>query len=228
MDDPTVTLRARLREATQPAHLRLEAGLRLLEEPLNEARILRLLARFHGFHATWEPALRGVIPAHLLNVRVKLPLLERDLRSLGAADDFLRGLPACLEAVSCCRSEASAAGSLYVLEGSTLGGRVINRLLSGAPWYPAGGLAYWDPYGADTGKRWRETLVYLESLPPDWSDEVIASARATFDLLHSWLVPEPLLPQALVPEPLLPESSVSESLMPEPPTSGPLLQDVRR
>jgi len=228
MNDPTVTLRARLREATQPAHLRLEAGLRLLEEPLNEARVLRLLARFHGFHAAWEPALRGVIPAHLLKARLKLPLLERDLRILGAADDFLRGLPACLEAASFCRSEASAAGSLYVLEGSTLGGKVINRLLSGAPWYPARGLAYWDPYGADTGKRWKETLGYLESLPPGWSDEVIASACATFDLLHSWLLAQPRQPERPLPEPLLPECLVSESLMPELPTSGSLLQDGHR
>jgi len=198
MDDSPLTLHARLRDATQPDHLRLEGELRLLEEPLTQGRTLRLLARFHGFHRAWEPALEGVIPDHLLNARLKLPLLERDLRSLGAGDDFLRTLPACADAASLCRDEASAAGSLYVLEGSTLGGRVINRVLSGAPWYPATGLAYWDPYGAATGSRWKETLGYLESLPSGWSDEVIASACATFALLHSWLLTE-----ALSPEPLL-------------------------
>jgi heme oxygenase len=184
-----VTLRARLREATQPAHSRLEASLRLLDESATEADIRRLLGRFHGFHAAWEPALKGVVPDHLLDPRLKLPLLEHDLRSLGVADDLLHDLPACPGALSLCRGKAGAAGSLYVMEGSTLGGRVINRLLSKAPWYPMKGLTYWDPYGADTSLRWKETLDYLESLPATWSGEVVASAHATFVLLQSWLVP---------------------------------------
>lgn len=191
MNDPAVTLRARLREATQPAHTRLEAVLRLSEEQPAQAAILHLLARFHGFHTTWEPALKGVVPDHLLIARRKLPLLEHDLRILGAGDDFLHGLPACPDAPSLCRGEAGAAGSLYVMEGSTLGGRVISRLLSHTPWYPQEGLTYWDPYGADTGARWRETLAYLESLPAGWSDQVVASACATFAMLESWLQPLP-------------------------------------
>jgi heme oxygenase len=80
-----------------------------------------------------------------------------------------------------------------VLEGGTLGGRVIERVLAAAPWYPEGGLSYWNPYGNDTGKRWKETLDYLESLPVSWADEVIGSAEATFDLLERWLPLRPRL-----------------------------------
>jgi heme oxygenase (biliverdin-IX-beta and delta-forming) len=184
-----VTLHARLREVTQPAHLRLEASLKLLERPANAARMRRLLGRFHGFHASWEPALRGVVPESFLETRLKLPLLEQDLRSLGAEDELLRALPTCPGAVSLCRGQASAAGSLYVLEGSTLGGHVINRRLSDEPWYPPQGLTYWNSYGVDTGRRWKETLAYLESLPGAWSGEIVDSAHATFELLHSWLQP---------------------------------------
>jgi heme oxygenase len=189
MDDPATTLRARLRVATQPAHSELEASLWVLDEQAPKAVVMNLLGRFYGFHASWEPALKGVVPDHLLYPRLKLPLLDQDLRSLGAGDELLHALPACHAAASLCHNEASAAGSLYVIEGSTLGGRVISRLLSSASWYPPKGLAYWTPYGPETGRRWKETLSYLESLPAAWSDEVIASAHATFCLLQSWLPP---------------------------------------
>lgn len=161
----------------------------VLEEPVPADRIMRLLQRFHGFHATWEPALEGKVPEQMLLPRLKLPLLQADLRSLGADDSLLRALPSCPSAPALCQDQASAAGALYVMEGSSLGGLVIDRVLARAPWYPAGGLHYWHPYGRDTGKRWKETLDYLEALPACWSDEVIESANATFDLLQSWLPP---------------------------------------
>ena len=187
LDPGSATLRTRLREATRPAHARLEARLNLLDEPVPADRIMHLLQRFHGFHSAWEPALEGLVPTQLLQPRLKLPLLEADMRSLGAEENLLRTLPACPHAASLCSGRATAAGSLYVLEGSTLGGAVINPVLAHAPWYPMAGLRYWNPYGNQTGKRWKETLAYLESLPASWSDEVIQSANMTFDLLRSWL-----------------------------------------
>jgi heme oxygenase len=163
----------------------------MLQEPVPADRIMHLLERFHGFHSTWEPALEGLVPEELLSPRLKLPLLRADLRSMGADESLLRALPSCSAAPSLCTDRASAAGSLYVLEGSSLGGLVIERVLARSPWYPAAGLRYWQPYGSDTGKRWKETLHYLEALPASWSEEVIGSANATFDLLQSWLRAHP-------------------------------------
>jgi heme oxygenase len=120
--------------------------------------------------------------------RVRLALLREDLRRLGADDERLGALPRCVPAASLCRDAASAAGSLYVLEGSTLGGRIINRRLAAASWYPASGLRYWDPHGDNTGSRWKETLADLESLPAAWSGDIAGSAVATFEILHDWLV----------------------------------------
>ena len=163
--------------------------MRLLEEPLSAERIVQLLGRLHGFHATWEPALAAVIPERLLQPRLKLPLLQADLHSLGADERLVRTLPACPAAAVLCKDMATGAGSFYVLEGSTLGGRIIDQVLAGAPWYPAAGLRYWNPYREETGKRWKETLDYLESLPPSWSDRIIGSANATFEFLQAWLSP---------------------------------------
>jgi heme oxygenase len=183
-------LRDRLRQATQPAHQRLEVALGLLDQPVSPNRILSTLQAFHGFHAVWEPALALVLPAALLAPRLKLGLLERDLRLLGVPEASIRSSPTCGAAQMLCRSEAAAAGSLYVMEGGTLGGQVIVRELAHTGWFSKERASYWNPYGSDTGRRWTETLAYLESLPAAWADEAIASAIACFELLQSWLLQE--------------------------------------
>ena len=193
-----LTLRARLREATLPAHARLEASLDLLGEPVSSERIIWLLGRFHGFHATWEPALKTVVPESVLRPRLKLSLLQHDLRRLGADEEQLRDLPVCRAATALCQCEAAAAGALYVLEGSTLGGQIISRSLKGNAWYPSEGLRYWNPYETNTGQRWKETLAYLESLPTIWAEEAVDSAIGAFKLLESWLSPQVAEQDALV------------------------------
>lgn len=161
----------------------------MLAAPITAVRIVRLLERFHGFHAVWEPALRGRVPESLLAPRRKLPLLQHDLRCLGVGEGRLLALPRCLAAIRLGASEADAAGALYVMEGSVLGGRIISRSLRAAPWHPPQRLLYWDPYGDDTSRRWSETLAYLESLPPAQSDAIVRSAAATFGVLQAWLLP---------------------------------------
>ena len=186
---PTPTLHARLREATRPAHARLEAALDILAAPMAAERIVGLLERFHGFHAAWEPALGGRVPDLLLAPRLKLRLLQHDLRCLGVGEQRLRHLPRCEQAAGLCASRPEAAGTLYVMEGSTLGGRMISRSLQAAPWHPSERLQYWNPYGDATGRRWSEMLASLESLAPADADAVVGSAIATFDVLHAWLLP---------------------------------------
>lgn len=181
-------LRERLKRATLPAHQRLEESLGLLKAPLAPGRIFRTLQRFHGFHAAWEPALVPVVPAQLLLPRLKLSLLEQDLRGLGATEASLGNAPTCYVARRLCRNEAAAAGSLYVMEGGSLGGQVIVRALEHTGWFSPRRPSYWNPYGADTGRRWTETVAYLESLPAGCADEAVASAIACFELLHSWLL----------------------------------------
>lgn len=181
-------LHARLRSATRPSHQRLEAALGLGAPGIEEARVVRLLERFHGFHAAWEPTLEGLVPDGIRLPRIKVPLLRNDLVGLGVSAERLRGLPQCRGAADLCATEGEAAGALYVLEGSTLGGRAISRALQGSPWLGGRALCYWNAYGGDTGRRWHETLAYLEALPTVTGEQAVASAVATFDLLHAWLV----------------------------------------
>ncbi len=166
-------LHARLRAATAAAHEALEIELELLSPPLDPQRFRRVLAGFYGFHRAWEPAVVSCLPATLVPAS-RLPLIEQDLRALGWGDAELRASVACAPAAALADSAESALGSVYVLEGSTLGGRVIMRQVSQAAWCPPQGLRYFDPYGAETAARWRATLAHLADARGD-SDLIVAA-----------------------------------------------------
>lgn len=183
------SLHARLRTETAPAHERLERSLDLLSLPLDRDRFTALLVRFHGFHRGWEPALARCLPAALLPGR-RLPLLEHDLATLGVGDDIVGANPICAPAASLGKHPDTALGSVYVLEGSTLGGRVIARHFAQAPWWPPAGLRYFDPYGDETASRWRQTLAQLAAAGGD-ADRIVGGAVQTFEILQHWLAPPP-------------------------------------
>jgi heme oxygenase len=78
-------------------------------------------------------------------------------------------------------------GSVYVMEGSTLGGQVIGKALRSATWVPEGGLRYFNPYGPRTGAMWRNFCVALDAVSASAAQEVICGARDSFALLRDWL-----------------------------------------
>jgi heme oxygenase len=81
-----------------------------------------------------------------------------------------------------------ALGCMYVLEGSTLGGRIIARKLQQHLAIDADtGAAFFQACGNETGTRWSYFVARLnrEPLP---SDDVRAAAFETFDRLERWLL----------------------------------------
>ena len=174
-----------LRAATAPDHLRLETSLGLLDPSLDLLRYRWILERFFGFWAGWQPlvAARLADPAFTAP-RDRRPLLATDLAWLGLTQAALGTLATCqpprLE------DAAAALGSLYVLEGSTLGGRQILKTV--APRLGLGetaGAAYFAGYGAETGPMWRAFLGRLETSPDP--EATIDGATRTFDTLIDWL-----------------------------------------
>ena len=178
-----------LRHATAEAHQRLENCLNLLAQPACEARFRWVLGRFWGFHAVWEPALQAQIDlAEIVAGRVRLALLGADLAWLGLLPEQCQALPRCTEADRLCSTREAALGSLYVMEGSTLGGKVIARHLAAAAWAPAEGLRYFNPHGDATGRMWRKLQSDLEAAAAKGGAVAItAGAVAAFDLLTEWL-----------------------------------------
>jgi heme oxygenase len=180
-------LAAHLRIATAEAHRSLETRLALLSRPLDRQRFCDVLEGFYGFHLIWEAAIRQRPRiAALHSDRGRLPHLRRDLLALGRTEAEIGALPVCHLAAGLADDDATAAGAIYVLEGSTLGGRLISRELSEAQWLPAGGLTYFDPYGARTGEMWRGFKTWLSNEAPQ-PERVVDGARRTFRLLETWL-----------------------------------------
>ena len=172
-------LSERLRHDTADAHAALESELDLLHD-LARPRLVRVLQRFAGFHAGWEPAVARLLDEpDLWEPRRRLPALEADLARLGVAPEAeVWPAPAWLD------GPAAAWGSLYVMEGSTLGGQVIGRALRKAG---VEGLLYFDGRGREAGPLWRELRRRLD-LQPD-PDGVSAAAVAAFDALRLWMRP---------------------------------------
>jgi heme oxygenase len=76
------------------------------------------------------------------------------------------------------------------MEGATLGGQVIARVLADASWLPAGGLGFFTPYGPRTGAMWREFGDFARATAAVTGDEpVIDGALAWFDVIQAWLRP---------------------------------------
>ncbi len=177
-----------LRHGVAEAHTDLERRLNL-SSTTQHGDLVGMICGFHGFHAAWEPAMAHALKHDPFVVqRARLPLLTQDLRDVGHA----ASPPHCIEAAALVSCEAAALGSLYVMEGSTLGGQVIRKTLSADAWPRPGGPRYFNPYGRQTAAKWREFQTYLTARGANLPFEtIVAGAQATFALLQTWLTPSP-------------------------------------
>jgi heme oxygenase (biliverdin-IX-beta and delta-forming) len=182
------TLIAHLRSVTRPAHDRLEGGLGLLDE-LGVDAYEAILSRLYGFWKGWQPQVAALLDDEALTrPRRRLHLLAADLAALGVSREALAALPLC--PLTPLQGKAEALGSLYVMEGSSLGGRVIQRNVERC--LQSVGLAscsYFNGYGAETGAMWRSFLARLDEVSADDMEGVGRGATATFDRLGMWLSP---------------------------------------
>ncbi|WP_338665816.1 biliverdin-producing heme oxygenase [Pararoseomonas sp. SCSIO 73927] len=176
-----VPIRDRLRAETRPDHERLEDGLRLADPGLTAARYVAVLERFHGFWAGWEPAVAAALGDDgFLAPRLRLHLLRDDLRALGVEPETL---PVCPPPAL--RGRGEAIGSLYVMEGSTLGGRFILKRLDETG-LAEGARSYFAGHGEATGAMWRAFLGRLEAEPD--AEAVLRGAKNTFATLADWML----------------------------------------
>ncbi len=185
----SAALLERLRRETRPAHDRIESDLDLLGS-LTSDRYRSLLQRWYGFHRVWEPAVRVAVddPA-LMKRRSRLALLVHDLSWLGMTDEEIEGLPDCPD-LPALNARVQALGSLYVVEGATLGGRLAAAHVARAIGSDGrAGCSYLLSYGQDVPAMWRTLRDRLAAIDgPGEEDLAVASAQATFARLQGWLV----------------------------------------
>jgi len=80
-----------------------------------------------------------------------------------------------------------ALGILYVIEGSTLGGRYILKNITTITGLDKGqGVSYFDGYGKKTGNYWKSFLIFLEEYEQSYNcgNTIIEGAIYAFDSIH--------------------------------------------
>lgn len=185
-----------LKARTRAHHERIEAGLNITARLSSPERYRALLKRFLGFYDPVERRIASLPEWASLSLnferRRKAAWLRKDLRALGMSDDKLEQLPVCarLPAIG---GMPQALGCMYVLEGATLGGQLISRQLRGDLSLDASnGAAFFNSYGAETGRMWKEFGAFLEAYATTklLENSIIESACATFIAFDGWLSAE--------------------------------------
>ncbi len=186
---------ARLRTATDTEHRTLEADLDLLRPSLTQENYAELLARFHEFYWRWEKEAEAVIEPALPDFfvpRRKVSRLESDLAALNYRLDGSYGRASCAN-VPRMDSVARALGSMYVIEGSTLGGQILARHFRQRFGFDCNsGCSFFSGYGERTSEMWRAFKEVVAGRPASEDEEMIDSALATFRALRGCLVSDAL------------------------------------
>lgn len=180
---------AQIRAATRHCHDELETGADIVARLTCTAGRPALLATFHRLYANGEAALAPhLLPLRDLDFerRRKAPALLAGLQSLGS--DGAAGRLAGKGAGPAFADAAEALGFAYVLEGATLGGRIVRRQVAQAS-ASLDGLDFFDFYGADTGPRWQQFCRVLERECAADATAAVAGASAGFAYMADGLLP---------------------------------------
>lgn len=206
MGDNTPMDLRHLREATRPEHEATETAMPLMDSQLTletyKAVLGALLPLLRGWER-WAAAQAPEALRPLLAARQRSALLEHDLRALGgvgiaeiseaASVDWTRVVLGPEDLRSVLSSSAFTAGFLgafYVIEGSTLGGRLIARHLEPVLHLaPGEGDAYFRGHGDATGLLWREVTDAITAVPAQDAALVIEAAKRTFTAYRGHLLP---------------------------------------
>lgn len=182
----------RLRQETAESHQKLEDN-RLSKAILTPSVSIQdyqtYLAALFGVTIACEdqifPAISHTITD--LTERYKSTLIIDDLLATGVTEAEIDTLPVYRFEFS---SVAEALGIMYVLEGSTLGGRVLYKHIHETLGLtPENGASYFWGYGAQTGNLWKSFISFLTQFVDEQGGrgEVIASAKKTFTIIDNWL-----------------------------------------
>lgn len=171
-----------LKKKTESQHLRIETDLDLLSPQFDLHRYQSLLQRFLGYYSPWEEAVQKSIPSLLVG-RSKVENLHADLRYL---NPDLSSVTLC-DSIPQLETRAQVLGSLYVVEGSTLGGQILRRHFVQKFGFTDQGCRFFSGYGDRTGSMWKQFGQMVNGLPSGESDEAVGAAIATFESMHDWL-----------------------------------------
>jgi heme oxygenase len=122
------------------------------------------------------------------NDRHKASALEADLLALGVTADEVDALAHCQDLPDI-QTHAQLMGTLYVIEGATLGGQILRRIARDKLAIHEGtGGKFLDVYGSETGRMWKAYLTELaQVVAPAERQQVVSSALGIFVCFERWL-----------------------------------------
>ncbi len=182
-----------LEQRTEADHRTVESAVPLMHDGLSLGQYTQCLQRMYGIVAAWEERAAEVAPQWLqpaLRARQRKALLERDLEWLGVAakKDGRPSLPSMNDL-------PSLLGTMYVMEGSKLGGQLIGRHVEATLHLSsARGNSYFYGNGDRTGLLWKEFCEMLRvRIPEDQTEMVVSSAKAMFATFGEWMHGNPAM-----------------------------------
>ncbi|MBS1687580.1 MAG: biliverdin-producing heme oxygenase [Bacteroidetes bacterium] len=180
----------RLRAETKEAHQILEkTTIPLIKNATNKNEYIRLLSIFYSFYMAIEMQLDlylddEIIPAY--TKRRKAASILNDIHYF-APHYPVPGLCCSIPSIT---NQYEAIGVLYVLEGSTLGGKIISKMLkSNLLLEQDAGIRFFSGYGDDNERMWSLFINHINGLPfsPAQQQEAAESAKNTFLLFRQWI-----------------------------------------
>ena len=186
----------RLKAETSDLHSHAES--RTLQKAIATGEVDRgtfsaYLGQLYHVHSSLETALddsrdeHPAIGALATEDRMRVPDIDRDLAFYGvdrarlsagdAALKFSQRVDETKEA-----DPVALLGALYVLEGSTNGGRFLARALRKSWGLDEDGIAYFNPYGEEQPQKWASFRKQMDSASFDVAqqDAIVEMAKATF------------------------------------------------
>lgn len=178
----------RLKIETRHNHHELEkklvGSIKLIRNKEDYTRILNLFYSFFG-------GLEALIDTHIdISVladypnRRKTAALAEDIKQLGSILPSL----ASGDALPPIQNHPQALGALYVIEGSTLGGKIISKMVGQQLGITNdAGLSFFKGYGEQTDEMWQSFKQTIDS-PAESGDHniIIQSANDTFVQFSNW------------------------------------------
>ena len=186
----------RLRQSTQSLHQALHRHPLLQDFTTDRTTVERyqaVIEAFYGFYRPLEPTLIAAAAEAGCPSRYQQPIrttwLEQDLRGLGYSMAAVKSL-ACHRGLTRLSKSGWLAGCLYVIEGSTLGGKaIISSLSKHMNSEVLHSTHFFRGFREQTIPRWQNTCNFIRQVCDSSEQVLVASdtARLVFTALTEWL-----------------------------------------
>jgi heme oxygenase len=178
-------LHQELKDTTTPSHQALEKKMvGFIRNIKTERDYVRFLRVMYGYYSALERQIETFIPEPEILGRRKANHLLNDLGCFESEDE-----PALCRELPNINSYHAALGALYVMEGSTMGGNIIARIIKGQLGSTGGdGFSFFNGYGDNTKKMWEAFRQNFEKpFASEEREELIEAANNTFITFHNWI-----------------------------------------